>query len=124
MYSTSPRSKRIEYRPPDPTANPYLAFAALLMAGLDGIRRRLDPGAPMDVDLYELPAAEAAAVTQVPGSLPEALAALEADHDFLLDGDVFTHDLIEVWIETKRKKEVDFIRMRPHPGEFFLYFDS
>jgi glutamine synthetase len=124
VYSTSPRSKRIEYRPPDPTANPYLAFAALLMAGLDGIRRRLDPGAPMDVDLYELPAAEAAAVTQVPGSLPEALAALEADHDFLLDGDVFTRDLIEIWIETKRKKEVDFMRMRPHPGEFFLYFDA
>jgi glutamine synthetase len=124
VYSTSLRSKRIEYRPPDPTANPYLAFAALLMAGLDGIRRQLDPGAPMDVDLYELPEAEAAAVSQVPGSLPEALAALEADHGFLLEGGVFTRDLIETWIETKRKKEVDFIRMRPHPGEFFLYFDA
>ncbi len=124
VYSTSPRSKRIEYRPPDPTANPYLAFAAMLMAGLDGIRRQIDPGAPMDVDLYELPEAEAAKVRQVPGSLPEALAALEADHAFLLEGGVFTPDVIETWIETKRKKEVDFMRMRPHPGEFFLYFDA
>jgi glutamine synthetase len=123
IYSTSPRSKRIEYRPPDPTANPYLAFAAMLMAGLDGIRREIDPGTPMDVDLYELPEVEAAQIKQVPGSLPEALRALEADHAFLLEGDVFTQDLIETWIELKRKKEVDFVRMRPHPAEFFLYYD-
>jgi glutamine synthetase len=124
VYSTSPRSKRIEYRPPDASANPYLAFAAMLMAGLDGIRRRIDPGDPMDVDLYELPEAEAGRVRQVPGSLDAALAALEADHAFLLEGDVFTPDLIETWIAYKRKKEVDFVRMRPHPAEFFLYFDT
>lgn len=124
VYSTSPRSKRIEYRPPDGTANPYLAFAAMLLAGLDGIRRQIEPGEPMDVDLYELPEAEAAKIRQVPGSLDAALAALEADHAFLLEGDVFTKDLIETWIEYKRRKEVDFVRMRPHPAEFFLYFDT
>jgi len=123
VYSTSPRSKRIEYRPPDASANPYLAFAAMLMAGLDGIRRKIDPGDPMDVDLYELPEAEAARIRQVPGSLDAALAALEADHAFLLEGDVFTKDLIETWVAYKRRKEVDFVRMRPHPAEFFLYFD-
>jgi glutamine synthetase len=124
VYSTSPRSKRIEYRPPDATSNPYMAFAAMLMAGLDGIRRKLDPGNPMDVDLYELPEAEASKVRQVPGSLDAALAALEADHAFLLEGDVFTKDLLETWIEYKRKKEVDMVRMRPHPAEFYLYFDT
>jgi len=124
VYSTSPRSKRIEYRPPDGTANPYLAFAAMLLAGLDGIRKQIQPGEPMDVDLYELPEAEAAKIRQVPGSLDAALAALEADHAFLLEGDVFTKDLIETWIEYKRRKEVDFVRMRPHPAEFFLYFDT
>jgi len=123
VYSTSPRSKRIEYRPPDPSANPYLAFAALLMAGLDGIRRKIDPGDPMDVDLYELPEAEAKKIKQLPGSLDESLAALEADHAFLLEGGVFTPDLIEAWIELKRHKEGDFVRMRPHPAEFYLYFD-
>ncbi|MDQ7844575.1 MAG: type I glutamate--ammonia ligase [Armatimonadota bacterium] len=123
VYSTSPRSKRIEYRPPDGSANPYLAFAAMLMAGLDGIRRQIDPGDPMDVDLYELPEAESARIRQVPGSLDAALAALEADHAFLLEGEVFTKDLIETWIEQKRKKEVDFVRMRPHPAEFHLYYD-
>jgi len=124
VYSTSPRSKRIEYRPPDGTANPYLAFAAMLLAGLDGIRKQIEPGEPMDVDLYELPEAEAAKIRQVPGSLDAALAALEGDHAFLLEGDVFTKDLIETWIEYKRRKEVDFVRMRPHPAEFFLYFDT
>jgi glutamine synthetase len=124
VYSTSPRSKRVEYRPPDAGANPYIAFAAMLMAGLDGIRRKLDPGSPMDVDLYELPEAEASKIRQVPGSLDAALAALEADHAFLLEGDVFTKDLLETWVEYKRKKEVDFVRMRPHPAEFFLYFDT
>ena len=124
VYSTSPRSKRVEYRPPDAGANPYIAFAAMLMAGLDGIRRKLDPGSPMDVDLYELPEAEASKIRQVPGSLDAALAALEVDHAFLLEGDVFTKDLLETWVEYKRKKEVDFVRMRPHPAEFFLYFDT
>jgi len=123
VYSTSPRSKRIEYRPPDGSANPYLAFAAMLMAGLDGIRRQIDPGDPMDVDLYELPGPESARIRQVPGSLDAALEALEADHAFLLEGEVFTPDLIETWIEQKRLKEVDFVRMRPHPAEFHLYYD-
>ena len=124
VYSTSPRAKRIEYRCPDPTCNPYLAFAAMLMAGLDGIERRLDPGAPMDVDLYELATGNGGAVPQVPGSLPEVLEALEADHDFLLRGGVFTEDLIHAWIAYKRHKEVDAVRLRPHPWEFALYFDA
>ena len=124
VYSSNPKAVRIEYRPPDPLANPYLAFAAMTMAGLDGIRNKIDPGEPMDVDLYELPPEEAARVKQVPGSLEEALAALEADHAFLLEGDVFTRDVIETWIETKRKKEVDYIRLRPHPSEFYLYYDA
>ncbi len=124
VYSSDPRAVRIEYRPPDPLANPYLAFAAMTMAGLDGIKHRIDPGEPMDVDLYELPPEEAAKVKQVPGSLDAALAALEDDHAFLLEGDVFTKDVIETWIETKRKKEVDYIRLRPHPSEFYLYYDA
>ncbi|MDR7534670.1 MAG: type I glutamate--ammonia ligase, partial [Armatimonadota bacterium] len=124
VYSSNPRAVRIEYRPPDPLANPYLAFAAMTMAGLDGIKHKIDPGEPMDVDLYELPPEEAARVKQVPGSLDAALAALEADHAFLLEGDVFTKDVIETWIETKRRKEVDYIRLRPHPSEFYLYYDA
>lgn len=123
VYSTSPKAKRIEYRCPDPSCNPYLAFAAMLMAGLDGIENKIDPGDPMDVDLYELPP-EAARVPQVPGSLPEVLDALERDHEFLLRGGVFTEDLIHTWIEYKRKKEVDPVRLRPHPWEFYLYFDA
>ncbi|MDR7555214.1 MAG: type I glutamate--ammonia ligase [Armatimonadota bacterium] len=124
VYSSNPKAVRIEYRPPDPLANPYLAFAAMTMAGLDGIKHKIDPGEPMDVDLYELPPEEAAKVKQVPGSLDAALAALEADHAFLLEGDVFTKDVIETWIETKRRKEVDYIRLRPHPSEFYLYYDA
>jgi glutamine synthetase len=124
MYSTSPKSKRIEYRPPDPTSNPYLAFAAMLMAGLDGIQNKIDPGAPMDVDLYELPGSKAKRIKQVPASLDKALNALEADHAFLLKSDVFTEDVIETWIELKRKKEFDAVRLRPHPYEFFLYYDA
>ncbi|MDR7548783.1 MAG: type I glutamate--ammonia ligase [Armatimonadota bacterium] len=124
VYSSNPKAVRIEYRPPDPTCNPYLAFAAMTMAGLDGIKNRIDPGEPMDVDLYELPPSKAAKVKQVPGSLDAALAALEKDHGFLLEGGVFTDDLIETYIETKRKKDVDFIRLRPHPSEFYLYYDA
>ena len=124
VYSTNPKTKRIEYRPPDPSCNPYLAFAAMLMAGLDGIEKRIDPGEPMDVDLYDLEPHEAAKVKQVPGSLGEVLDALEADHEFLLRGGVFTKDLIQTWIDYTRPKEVDALRLRPHPWEFYLYFDA
>lgn len=123
MYSVTPKAKRIEYRPPDPSCNPYLAFAAMLMAGIDGIKRRLDPGEPMDRDIYELPEEEAGKIKTVPGSLDEALKALEEDHDFLLKGGVFTRDLMDAWIEYKREKEVDAVRLRPHPYEFYLYYD-
>src|SRR5919197_4140123 len=124
VYSASPKAKRLEFRPPDPTANPYLAFSALLMAGLDGIKRRLDPGSPLDADVFELGEEELAAVPHVPGSLDEALDALEADHEFLLRGDVFTEDLIETWIAYKRREESDQVRLRPHPWEFALYYDA
>ena len=124
VYSKSPRAKRIEFRPPDPTCNPYLCFAALLMAGLDGIQNRIDPGEPMDKDLYELPPEEAKLIKQVPGSLADVLAALEADHEFLMKGDVFTPDLLEAYITYKRENEVDPVRMRPHPHEFYLYYDA
>ena len=124
VYSKSPRAKRIEFRAPDPACNPYLCFAALLMAGLDGVQNRIDPGEPMDKDLYSLPPEEARQVKQVPGSLPEVLVALEADHDFLLKGDVFTMDMLETYIAYKRETEVDAVRMRPHPHEFTLYFDA
>ena len=124
VYSKSPKAKRIEFRAPDPSCNPYLCFAALLMAGLDGIQNRIDPGEPADKDLYELPPEEAKLIKQVPGSLPEVLAALEADHEFLLKGDVFTTDLLEAYIVYKREVEVDPVRMRPHPYEFTLYFDA
>jgi len=123
VYSKSPRAKRIEFRAPDPSANPYLTFAALLMAGLDGIQNQIDPGEPADKDLYELPPEEAKLIKQVPGSLPEVLDALEADYEFLLKGDVFTTDLLEAYISYKREVEVDPVRMRPHPHEFTLYFD-
>ncbi len=123
-YSDSPQAKRIEYRCPDPTANPYLAFSAMLMAGIDGIQNRIDPGDPADFDLFELEPAEAAKIKQVPGSLAETLEALEADHDFLLKGGVFTPDLLETWIRIKREREVDPLRLRPHPYEFYLYYDA
>jgi glutamine synthetase len=123
MYSKSEKAKRIEFRTPDPTCNPYLSFAACVMAGLDGVANKIDPGNPMDKDLYELPPEEAAEIKQLPGSLNEVLDALEADHSFLLKGDVFTKDLVETWIEYKRKNEVDPIRLRPHPWEFALYFN-
>jgi glutamine synthetase len=123
MYSKSEKAKRIEFRTPDPTCNPYLSFAACVMAGLDGVANKIDPGAPFDKDLYELPPEEAAEIKQLPGSLDVVLDALETDHSFLLKGDVFTPDLIETWIEYKRKNEVDPIRLRPHPWEFALYFN-
>ena len=123
MYSKSPKSKRVEFRAPDPSANPYLTFAALLMVGLDGIRNKIEQPKPMDVDLYELEPAERKHVKNTPGSLPESLAALEADQAFLLEGGVFTKDLIETWLSYKRAKEVDPVALRPHPYEFFLYYD-
>jgi len=123
MYSTSEASKRIEFRTPDPSCNPYFAFAAMLMAGLDGVQNKIEPPEPIDKDLYDLPPREAAKVKSMPGSLDQALDALEKDHEFLLKGDVFTKDVIETWIAYKRKKEVDAIRLRPHPYEFALYFD-
>jgi glutamine synthetase len=123
MYSPNPKSKRVEFRTPDPSCNPYLAFAAMLMAGLDGIESRIDPGEPIDKNVYDLPPGEAEGVKSTPGSLDEALDALESDHAFLLRGDVFTKDVIETWLGYKRKAEVDAIRLRPHPYEFHLYYD-
>lgn len=121
-YSESPKAKRLEYRPPDPSANPYLAYTALLMAGLDGVLNKIDPGEPMDKNLYELPPEELAKVPQVPGSLDAALTEIEKDHEFLLKGDVFTVDFLESYI-SKKRTEADGIRLRPHPYEFFLYHD-
>ena len=120
----SSKAKRVEFRAPDATANPYLAFSAILMAGIDGIMNKIDPGEPKDVDLYELPAAEKALIKQVPSSLDAVLNALEADHDFLLQGGVFTPDLLEEYIKYKRTFEVDAIRLRPTPHEYVLYFDA
>jgi glutamine synthetase len=123
LYSRKPAAKRLEFRCPDPSANPYLAFSAMLLAGLDGIANRIDPGTPVDKDLYDLPPEELAKVPSVPGSLEEALDALETDHEFLLAGGVFTEELIADWIAYKRAGEVDEIRLRPHPYEFKLYYD-
>ncbi|MCI0402536.1 MAG: type I glutamate--ammonia ligase [Acidobacteria bacterium] len=123
MYSASPKAKRVEFRPPDPSCNPYMAFAAMLMAGLDGVENKIDPGLPLDKDIYDLGAEELAKVPSMPGSLEAALTALEKDHQFLTKGDVFTEELLETYIEYKRAKEVDAIRLRPHPYEFALYYD-
>jgi glutamine synthetase len=123
LFSNSPKAKRLEFRCPDPSCNPYLAFSAMLMAGLDGIQNKIEPPTPVDRDLYDLPPEELAKVPQVPGSLEEALAALEADHDFLLAGGVFTPDVIETWVEYKRENEIDAVRLRPHPWEFYMYYD-
>jgi glutamine synthetase len=122
MTGTNPKAKRIEFRAPDASSNPYLAFAAMLMAGLDGIKNRIEPHEPVDKDLYELPPEEAKLIPQVPGTLEEVLQALEKDHDYLLAGDVFTKDLIETWIDYKREKEIAPLAMRPHPYEFELYY--
>jgi glutamine synthetase len=124
MYSPSPKAKRIEVRFPDPTCNPYLAFSAMLMAGLDGVQRRLDPGQPLDKDIYALTPAELADVPSMPASLEEALDNLKRDHDYLLKGDVFTADLIETWVDYKMNREVSQTRLRPHPYEFAMYFDA
>ena len=120
MYSHSPKSKRIEFRCPDPGANPYLAFAAMVMAGMDGIKNKIDPGDPAEIDLYEEDVLQE--VEMVKGSLGEVLDALEEDSDFLLEGGVFTPDLLESYIEYKRLEEVDPVRLRPHPQEFVMYY--
>jgi glutamine synthetase len=123
ITGSNPKAKRIEFRVPDPSCNPYLAFAAMLMAGLDGVRNKIEPPEPVDKDLYELPPDQLAAVPQVPGSLEAVLDELEADHEFLLEGGVFTPDVIETWIDYKRVNEVDAVRLRPHPYEFNMYYD-
>ncbi|MBU0698641.1 MAG: type I glutamate--ammonia ligase [Proteobacteria bacterium] len=123
MYSPSPKAKRIEFRTPDPSCNGYMAFSAILMAMLDGIENKIDPGDPLDKDIYDLPPEELAEIPSAPGSLEEALENLKKDHEFLLKGDVFTPDVIEMWINYKIKKEINEVRLRPHPHEFFLYFD-
>jgi glutamine synthetase len=123
MYSPSPKAKRVEVRYPDPSCNPYLAFAAMLMAGIDGIENKIDPGPPLDKNIYALKPEELEGIPTMPGSLDEALDELEADHEFLLKGDVFTEDALETWINYKREAEADAVRIRPHPYEFELYFD-
>ncbi len=123
VYSKSEKAKRVEFRTPDPSCNPYLAFSALLMAGLDGIQNRIHPGDPLDKDLYDLEPEELDDIESTPISLGDALDALEDDHEYLLKGDVFTEDVLDVWIDYKRENEVDAINMRPHPYEFYLYHD-
>jgi glutamine synthetase len=128
FYQGNAKAKRLEFRPPDPTANPYLAFAALLCAGLDGIKRKIDPVAagfgPLDANIYELPPEEAAKIKTVPGSLRESLDALASDHAYLTSGGVFSEDFIEQWISYKHDKELKPVEIRPHPYEFYLYFDA
>jgi len=124
MYSANPRAKRLEFRCPDPTCNPYLAWTAMLMAALDGIENKIDPGEPLDRDIYEMSEEELAEVPKTPGELEEALKELEADHEFLLKGGVFTEDVIEAWVKWKREKELYELYLRPHPYEFHLYYDS
>jgi glutamine synthetase len=123
MYSTSPKAKRIEFRTPDPSCNGYLAFSAILMAVIDGIQNKIDPGDPLDKNIYNLPPEELAEIPSAPGSLDEALEALKADQEFLLKGDVFTQDAIDMWIEYKIENEVNDVKLRPHPHEFYLYYD-
>jgi glutamine synthetase len=123
MYSASPKAKRVEFRPPDPSCNPYLAFAAMLMAGLDGVQNRIAPGEPLDKDIYDLSPEELQSVPSMPASLDEALDSLEEDYQFLLRGDVFSEELIETFVSYKRKAEAEAVRLRPHPYEFALYYD-
>lgn len=123
MYSASPKAKRVEFRVPDPSCNPYLAFSALLMAGIDGIQNKIEPGEPMDKDLYDLPPEEKAKIPQVPGSLGQALKALKNDYEFLTKNDVFTEDALDMWIDYKQSNEVEALNLRPHPYEFYMYYD-
>jgi glutamine synthetase len=123
MYSDKPKTKRIEFRTPDSSCNPYLAFSAMMMAAIDGIENKIEPGEPLDKNMYHLTPAEYEGISSAPTSLEDALNALEEDHDFLLKGDVFTADVIHYWVKYKRENEVDAIRQRPHPYEFCMYFD-
>ena len=123
VYSPSPKAKRMEFRCPDPSCNPYLAFSAMLMAALDGIENKIDPGSPLDVNIYDLDPEQMAKVAQTPGSLEESLEALSNDHAFLLQGDVFTQDVVDTWIEYKTENEVNALKLRPHPYEFMMYYD-
>ena len=123
LYSQSPKAKRVEFRCPDPACNPYLAFSAMLMAGLDGVANKIEPPEPVDKDLFDMSSEELAKIGQVPSSLEEAMDALEADKDYLKAGGVFTDDLIETWVDYKRSNEIDAVRLRPHPWEFMLYYD-
>src|SRR5210317_1585827 len=123
MYSTSPKAKRIEFRTPDPSCNGYLAFSAILMAVIDGIQNKIDPGDPLDKNIYNLPPEELAEIPSAPGSLDEALEALKADQEFLMKGDVFTQDAIDMWIDYKTENEINDVKLRPHPHEFYLYYD-
>jgi len=124
MYSDNPKAKRMEFRCPDPTCNPYIAFSAIMMAALDGIQNKIDPGAPLDRDIYAMTKEELREIPSTPGSLSEALEALERDHKFLLKGDVFTQDMIDTWIDYKRENEIAPLALRPHPYEFHLYYDN
>jgi glutamine synthetase len=120
-----PKSKRIEFRTPDPSCNPYLSFAAIMCAGIDGIRRGIVPSDPVDENIYELASGDSGKeIERTPSTLDEAIGALEKDHDFLVQDGVFTPDLIETWVDLKRTNEIDFVRLRPHPGEFTLYFNA
>jgi glutamine synthetase len=123
MYSSSPKAKRIEFRCPDPSSNPYFAFSVILMAVIDGIKNKIKPGEPLDRDIYDMEPEELAKVPKAPGSLEESINNLERDHEFLMQGEVFTRDVIRTWIDYKRAKEIDAVRLRPHPYEFYLYFD-
>ncbi len=123
VYSPSPKAKRFEFRCPDPSANGYLAFSALLMAALDGIQNKIDPGKPLDVNIYDLDPETAAGIPKTPGTLEEALTALQDDHAFLLKGDVFTQDVVDTWIDYKMENEVNALKLRPHPYEFSMYYD-
>jgi len=123
VYLKSDKAKRVEFRTPDPSCNPYLAFSAMLMAGIDGIKRKIEPGEPLDKDIYHLGSEDLSKIKSVPGSLSESINALENDHEFLLQGDIFTKDMIEMWIDYKRTKEIDPVRLRPHPWEYYLYYD-
>jgi glutamine synthetase len=123
MYSSSPKAKRVEFRCPDPSANPYFAFSVMLMAVIDGIKNKIKPGEPLDRDIYDMEPEELAKVPKAPGSLEEAINNLERDHEFLMQGEVFTKDVISTWIDYKRTKEIDPVRLRPHPYEVQLYFD-
>jgi glutamine synthetase len=124
MYSSNPKAKRIEFRCPDPTCNPYIGFSALLMAGLDGIINKIDPGKPLDKDIYDMTREQLRDVPSTPGSLGESLDALRNDHEFLLRGDVFSEDVIDTWVEYKTEKEIQPMALRPHPYEFILYYDA